>query len=84
MELEKRLRSKEDIELDDQLMEDWFALVYQRNQLLRKEAGIVYTLRDLELIEQHDELEKEIRRRLEKDGGLPGNVLSLIHKLARG
>ena len=49
-------------------MEEWFTLVNHKNQLLRQEADLVYQLKDLELIEQHDELEKEIRRRLEKDG----------------
>ena len=49
-------------------MEEWFALVWQKNQLVTKEADLVYELKDLELIEQHDELEKEIRKRLAKDG----------------
>ena len=40
----------------------------QKNQLVRQEADIVYELKDLELIEQHDDLEKEIRRRIAKDG----------------
>lgn len=43
-------------------------MVNEKNQLLRQEADLVYELRDLELIEQHDELEKEIRQRLLKDG----------------
>ena len=49
-------------------MDEWFSLVNDKNQLLREEADLVYELRDLELIEQHDELEKELRQRLQKDG----------------
>ena len=60
--------TKEDLELDDRLMDEWFGLVNEKNQLLREEADLVYELRDLELIEQHDELEKELRQRLQKDG----------------
>ena len=60
--------TQEDLELDDHLMDEWFSLVNDKNQLLREEADLVYELRDLELIEQHDELEKELRQRLQKDG----------------
>ena len=60
--------TQDDLELDDNIMEEWFSLVNEKNQLLRQEADLVYELRDLELIEQHDELEKEIRQRILKDG----------------
>lgn len=49
-------------------MEEWFGLVNEKNMLVRKESDLVYELRDLELIEQHDKLEKEIRQRVAKDG----------------
>lgn len=49
-------------------MEEWFSLVNQKNLLVRQESDLVYELRDLELIEQHDQLEKEIRLRVAKDG----------------
>lgn len=49
-------------------MEEWFSLVNQKNLLVRQESDLVYELRDLELIEQHDQLEKEIRQRVAKDG----------------
>ncbi len=49
-------------------MEEWFSLVNQKNMLVRQESDLVYELRDLELIEQHDQLEKEIRKRVAKDG----------------
>ena len=42
--------------------------MWQKNQLVTREADLVYELKDLELIEQHDELEKDIRKRLAKDG----------------
>ena len=49
-------------------MEEWFSLVNEKNMLVREESDLVYELRDLELIEQHDQLEKEIRLRVSKDG----------------
>lgn len=49
-------------------MEDWFSLVNEKNLLVRQESDVVYELRDLELIEQHDTLDADIRRRLMKDG----------------
>ena len=102
MELEQQLRSTDDVEAaDDKVVEEWFSLVQQKNQLFRQvsrikleqatlfcvyemlivrgvkidlpslssyphyqESDLVYQVKDLELIEQHDELEAEIRRRL--------------------
>lgn len=52
---------------DDQLMSEWFEMVQQKTKLLRRESELVYELRDLELIEQHDQLEAEIRKRLARD-----------------
>ena len=49
-------------------MEEWFNLVNEKNLLVREESDLVYELRDLELIEQHEQLDKEIRKRLAKDG----------------
>ena len=43
-------------------------MVNKKNLLVRRESDLVYELRDLELIEQHDQLEKEIRQRVAKDG----------------
>lgn len=56
-------------------MEEWFSLVNQKNLLVRQESDLVYELRDLELIEQHDQLEKEIRQRVAKDG----NFNTILH-----
>lgn len=49
-------------------MEEWFSLVNEKNLLVRQESDLVYELRDLELIEQHEVLDSEIRRRMTKDG----------------
>lgn len=59
----------QDLDLDDHLVEEWFNLVNEKSMMVREESELVYELRDLELIEQHDQLEKEIRKRLAKDGG---------------
>ena len=55
-------------------MEEWFSLVNEKNMLVREESDLVYELRDLELIEQHDQLEKEIRQRVSKDGNSLRNM----------
>ncbi len=43
-------------------------MVQDKTRLVRRESELVYELRDLELMEQHDQLEAEIRHRLTKDG----------------
>lgn len=48
-------------------MAEWFEMVQEKTKLGRRESDLVYELRDLELIEQHDQLEIEIRKRLTKD-----------------
>ncbi len=60
----------QDLDEDDKLMAEWFDMVQDKTRLVRRESELVYELRDLELIEQHDQLEAEIRRRLLKDGAL--------------
>lgn len=59
---------------DDNLMMEWFEMVQQKTKLQRQESELVYELRDLELIEQHDQLEAEIRKRLLKDSKQPSRV----------
>lgn len=51
-------------DLDDRLMEEWFDMVQEKTRLVRQESEVVYELRDLELIEQHDQLDAELRSRL--------------------
>jgi hypothetical protein len=58
---------------DDTLMMEWFEMVQEKTKLVCRESELVYELRDLELIEQHDQLEAEIRRRLAKDSMLLTN-----------
>lgn len=67
VEIERQLRGKDDIDEDDTLMMEWFEMVQEKTKLVRRESELVYELRDLELIEQHDQLEAEIRKRLAKD-----------------
>ncbi len=55
-------------EADDTLMEEWFGLVNDKSLLVRTESDLVYELKDLELVEQHEALDIEIRRRLAKNG----------------
>ena len=55
-------------EAEDHLIEEWFTLVNDKSMLLRQESDLVYELKDLELIDQHEALDNEIRRRLAKDG----------------
>ncbi len=49
-------------------MEQWFEMVQENSHLVREESSLVYELRDLELIEQHDQLDRDIRKRLTKEG----------------
>ena len=57
----------QDLDEDDTLMMEWFEMVQEKTKLVKQESELVYELRDLELIEQHDQLEAEIRRRLAID-----------------
>lgn len=54
----------QDLDVDDRLMEEWFDMVQEKTRLVRQESEVVYELRDLELIEQHDQLDAELRIRL--------------------
>lgn len=48
-------------------MTEWFEMVQEKTRSVCRESELVYELRDLELIEQHDQLEAEIRRRMAQD-----------------
>ena len=58
----------QDLDVAEELIEEWFVMVQDNNKLVRDESTLVYELRDLELIEQHEQLEREIRKRMSKDG----------------
>lgn len=53
-------------------MEEWFEMVQENSRVVRHESNLVYELRDLELIEQHEQLERDIRKRLTKEGETDG------------
>ncbi|XP_064406505.1 MICAL-like protein 2 [Halichondria panicea] len=74
--LEQQLRQKEE-EADDTLMEEWFGLVNDKSMLVRTESDLVYELKDLELVEQHEALDIEIRTRLAK----PDSLKSAVERL---
>lgn len=58
----------QDLDVAEELIEEWFDMVQENSKIVRKESSLVYELRDLELIEQHEDLDREIRKRLSKDG----------------
>ncbi|XP_017288997.1 MICAL-like protein 2a isoform X2 [Kryptolebias marmoratus] len=70
VELEKKLRSCEDQEdgdvLMDPLMVDWFNLIRKKQMYIRKESELVYIARTQELEQQQPGVEGELRRLLEK------------------
>uniref|UniRef100_A0A1A8K671 MICAL-like 2 n=1 Tax=Nothobranchius kuhntae TaxID=321403 RepID=A0A1A8K671_NOTKU len=70
VELEKKLRSCEEEEdgdiLMDPLMVDWFNLIRQKQMYVRKESELVYVARTQELEQQQPGVEGELRRLLEK------------------
>uniref|UniRef100_A0A1A8NKN8 MICAL-like 2 n=1 Tax=Nothobranchius rachovii TaxID=451742 RepID=A0A1A8NKN8_9TELE len=70
VELEKKLRSCEEEEdgdiLMDPLMVDWFNLIRQKQMYVRKESELVYVAKTQELEQQQPGVEGELRRLLEK------------------
>ncbi|XP_037544558.1 MICAL-like protein 2a [Nematolebias whitei] len=70
VELEKKLRSCEDKQdgdlLMDPLMVDWFNLIRKKQMYVRKESELVYIARTQELERQQPGVEGELRRLLEK------------------
>ncbi len=59
-------------------MEEWFEMVQKKTKLVRQESELVYELKDLELVEQHENLDKEIRKRISKDGKSIHPLLPLV------
>eukprot|EP00117_Sycon_ciliatum_P014356 scpid35699/ scgid5516/ MICAL-like protein 2 len=66
LNLENKLRDASG-DQEDRLMEKWFSLIEKKRELVAEETELVYQQRDLTLIQQREELEKEIRVRMEKD-----------------
>ncbi|XP_064636705.1 MICAL-like protein 1 [Lineus longissimus] len=51
---------------EDELLQQWFELVNDKNQLVRREADLVYIDRQQELEEMHAEIEHELRHLMSK------------------
>ncbi|CAG5897984.1 unnamed protein product [Menidia menidia] len=70
VELEKKLRSCEEVGdgdiLMDPLMVDWFNLIHKKQMFIRKESEIVYIAKTQELEQQQPGVEEELRRLMEK------------------
>ncbi len=56
---------------EDELMVQWFELINAKNDLVRKEAELMYRQRQQELEVLHEELEYELRCLMEKPGETP-------------
>ncbi|XP_019721993.1 MICAL-like protein 2a isoform X2 [Hippocampus comes] len=74
VELERKLRRCEEEGdgdlLMDPLMVDWFKLIRKKQMFIRKESELVYTARTEELERQQLNVERELRRLLEKPDGV--------------
>ncbi|KAH9513093.1 hypothetical protein Btru_035814 [Bulinus truncatus] len=46
---------------DDDLMKEWFSLVTEKNELVRKEADLVYVSREQELENEQEKIESQLR-----------------------
>ena len=62
---------------EDELMVQWFELVNAKNDLVRKEADLMYQQRQQELEVLHEELEYDLRCLMNK----PGEVGYIIQRL---
>ncbi len=57
---------------EDELMVQWFELINAKNDLVRKEADLMYRQRQQELEVLHEELEYELRCLMNKSGAWQG------------
>ena len=60
---------------DCELMGQWFALVNDKNDLVRKETDLMYRIKQQELEDQHSDVEYELRCLIEK----PGESVYVVH-----
>ncbi|KAK2180212.1 hypothetical protein NP493_453g02004 [Ridgeia piscesae] len=67
-DLETQIRSGTDDEMDtsEELMVQWFGLINQRNELVRKEADLMYRQKQQELEGIHEDVEYELRCLMDK------------------
>ncbi|XP_076148430.1 MICAL-like protein 1 isoform X1 [Alosa pseudoharengus] len=66
VELEKRLRDCGNDEEEEHLLVDWFTLIHEKHQLVRREAELVYTAKQQNLEERQADVEYELRCLLNK------------------
>ncbi|XP_057700356.1 MICAL-like protein 1 isoform X2 [Corythoichthys intestinalis] len=66
VELEKKLRDNPNAEDEEHLLVDWFTLIHEKHQLVRREAELVYTAKQQNLEERQADVEYELRCLLNK------------------
>ncbi|XP_059172368.1 uncharacterized protein LOC131953269 isoform X2 [Physella acuta] len=60
-DLEDSIRQVNTYEEEDELMLEWFTLVSEKNDLVRKEADLVYISKEQELEDDQDQIESQLR-----------------------
>ncbi|KAK7508051.1 hypothetical protein BaRGS_00001016 [Batillaria attramentaria] len=66
-QLEDSIRSAGGAEEEDDMMMEWFSLVTEKNDLVRKETDLVYMTREQELEGEQSQIENQLRYLLSKD-----------------
>lgn len=66
VELEQRLRDCSNEEEEEQMLVDWFTLIHEKHLLVRREAELVYTVKQQHLEERQADVEYELRCLLNK------------------
>ncbi|CAG5122536.1 unnamed protein product [Candidula unifasciata] len=70
-DLEESIRNENTLEEDDdKLINEWFKLVGERNELVRKEADLAYISREQELEDEQEHIESQLRYLISKPEGL--------------
>lgn len=68
-QLEDSIRSVATAEEEDDMMLEWFQLVTEKNDLVRKETDLVYMTREQELEDEQSQIENQLRYLLSKEEG---------------
>nr|XP_015215143.1 PREDICTED: MICAL-like protein 1 [Lepisosteus oculatus] len=68
VELEQKLRNSPNDEEEERMLVDWFKLIHEKHQLVRREAELVYTAKQQALEERQADVEYELRCLLNKPG----------------
>ncbi|XP_069053103.1 MICAL-like protein 1 isoform X2 [Lepisosteus oculatus] len=66
VELEQKLRNSPNDEEEERMLVDWFKLIHEKHQLVRREAELVYTAKQQALEERQADVEYELRCLLNK------------------